>query len=63
MAWSESPAVRAEPAFRDPGPTLLRQFIARGARVATERLEEHPVTTRGGPPRHSIGFRTFAYSR
>ena len=44
------PAVRAELSFLDPRSTLRRQFIARGARIATERTRKHPVTIRDGRP-------------
>ena len=48
MTSTEQPPVRAELAYLAPGSTDLRQFIARGARIATERTEQHPVTIRDG---------------
>ncbi|MBB3675167.1 CmcJ/NvfI family oxidoreductase [Modestobacter versicolor] len=42
--------VRVELTFLDPGTTPLRQFIAPGARVSTERSVQHPVDVRDGRP-------------
>lgn len=50
MTWSMRPAVRAELDYLDPRSTLRRQFIARGARVGTERTQKHPVTILDGRP-------------
>ncbi|WP_138732265.1 CmcJ/NvfI family oxidoreductase [Modestobacter excelsi] len=50
MTDDTRPAVRAELDYLDPRTTLGRQFIARGARVATELVEKRPVSIRDGRP-------------
>jgi hypothetical protein len=45
---TEEPAVRTELAYLDPRTTVGRQFIARGARSATEVVVAHPVGIRDG---------------
>ena len=47
---TEEPAVRADLAYLTPRTTAGRQFIAPGARVATEVVEQHPVGIRDGRP-------------
>ncbi|MGY1844635.1 CmcJ/NvfI family oxidoreductase [Modestobacter sp. SYSU DS0875] len=42
--------MRAELSFLDPRSTVLRLFIAPGARTSTVRSEQHPVTIRNGRP-------------
>ena len=50
MTTDGTASVRAELAFLDPRSTVLRQFIAPGGRVATERTERHAVPVRDGRP-------------
>jgi hypothetical protein len=46
----DAPPDRAELAYLDPRTTVGRQFIARGARRATEVVEKRPVAVRDGRP-------------
>ncbi|WP_138759271.1 CmcJ/NvfI family oxidoreductase [Modestobacter altitudinis] len=50
MTEDARPALRAELTYLDPRTTHGRQFIAPGARVATELTEKRPVDIRDGRP-------------